>query len=80
MAKKKANTGGAESRRSRGLKSILVPLTPEQHQLIGLAARVTAPPGPAVTRWAAFALEAAARQAIADAGVTIRKKTGNPLD
>lgn len=64
MAKKRAYTGGAESRRKRGMKAVVIPLTPEQHALVQRAAALTIPPGPAVSRWAAQALEAAASAAI----------------
>lgn len=66
MAKKKSYTGGSADRRRRGLVGVLVPLTPEQHSLVRRAAGATIPPGPAITRWAASVLEAAAREALGE--------------
>ena len=56
-----SKNNGAANRRSRGLRAVLIPLTAEQHALVVRAAGRTIPPGPAVSRWAAGVLEAAAR-------------------
>lgn len=68
VARKKPNPSGSADRKRRGLRAILVPVTPEQHVLITRAAALADPPAP-VTRWAAACLDAAARQGLADAGL-----------
>jgi hypothetical protein len=68
MKKRREYTGGAADRRRRGLRAVLVPLTPEQHRAVTRAAALADPPSP-VTRWAAACLEEAARRACAAAGV-----------
>jgi hypothetical protein len=60
-------TGGAESRRRRGLKAVLVPVPPDLHTAMIRAAAACDPPQ-RVTVWAAHALERAAREALAGAG------------
>ncbi len=70
MAKKKDEastyTGGHRSRQSRGMKTVVIPLTPEQHQLVSVAAALSPEHRQAVTRWAAAALEEVARRVIAE--------------
>jgi len=62
MAKsKKPSVGGAAYRRAHGIRAILVPLSVEAHHLVSLAAGTYVGPERAVSRWAARALEEAAR-------------------
>lgn len=69
MAKSRNNPGGATHQRATNSKPILVPLTPEQHRIIQLAAGTYTGTDRAVCRWAAVALEAAARARLDDVGI-----------
>jgi hypothetical protein len=66
-SKKPAYTGGDADRKRRGLKAVLVPVRPDVHTALADAAHLVGPYHP-VSRWAAAALEEAARRALAAAG------------
>lgn len=60
--KKKKRVGGAAFRRKQGMKTVLVPLTTEQRDLVNRAARAS---DQSATRFAAAALVEAAENCLA---------------
>jgi len=61
MPKKKKQPGGHADRTRRGLRTLVIPVTPEVHELLQLAAGTFTGADRAVSRFCAAALEAAAR-------------------
>lgn len=76
MAKK--NPGGQADTRRRGMKTVVIPLTPEVHALVQLAAGTFTGRDRAVTRFAAVALERAARNRLEEVGEAPKKNPKKP--
>lgn len=75
MAKaKKNNPGGASDHKRRGLRAIVVPVTNEVHELLQRAAGTYVGRDRAVSRFAAVALEEAARNRLEECGIEVPKK------
>lgn len=70
----KPYTGGHADRQRRGVRGVLIPLTPRQHALVTLAAGQQNGPARAVSRWSAARLEAVAIQELTEAGIDYEKK------